>query len=153
MSRITGRLAKLLRLRPVDWLFLFEACLLVPAAHLVIRWVPIRTWARWLRDSRRGGDGRVPLQRVSRAFHIAERVIPGSTCLVLALGAGLLLRMLGCGARLQVGVTRRANGELLAHAWVISAGQVVVGDIPELADYRVFPLTEAGQLWGAGDWG
>lgn len=66
--------------------------------------------------------------------------MPRSTCLARALAAERLLRAQGCDSTIVIGVAESgalgdAAPPLDAHAWVESAGLVVVGD-GELGRYR-----------------
>jgi len=63
-----------------------------------------------------------------------------SGCLPQALAARFLLKRRGFDAVLCIGVKKRDDGSLQAHAWVEYEGQVVVGGIgPELASYTPLP--------------
>ncbi len=91
--------------------------------------------------------------------------LPGSyACLAQALAGYVVCRRYGFEPELRVGVTRPAapsppsrpipagspspsdasgESELLAHAWLELNGRVVLGDLPNLARYRVFERSEA----------
>ncbi len=70
----------------------------------------------------------------------AQRVVPRATCLPQALAAESLLTRGGLPAELQIGVKKTPEGKLLAHAWVESEGQIVVGALPEgLGAYTRLP--------------
>jgi hypothetical protein len=42
-----------------------------------------------------------------------------------------------------VGVHKSAAGDFSAHAWVVSQGQVVTGNLPDLANYTPLPIGSA----------
>lgn len=78
--------------------------------------------------------------RVSWAVHAVARRLPGTTCLAQSLTAVTLLQRRGCRADLRIGVQeprQSAARPLDAHAWVECDGRVVVGNVPDLADYGV----------------
>ena len=82
--------------------------------------------------------------RVVWAVQGVGRRLPGMTCLVQALAANAMLARRGVPARVRIGVRRSATptAPLDAHAWLESAaGRVLIGDVPELADYQ--PLESA----------
>lgn len=59
-------------------------------------------------------------------FHAAQ-FVPHATCVSRALTAHFILRRQGFASTIRVGVATE-NGSLLAHAWVLSGDQVVVGN-------------------------
>jgi len=73
------------------------------------------------------GDQPCSPARISWAVQTASRYVPGATCLVQALTAKALLERGGYQARLRVGVAKKGCDQFEAHAWVESAGAIVVG--------------------------
>lgn len=68
---------------------------------------------------------------------------PGTVkCLAKALTTQILLRRHGCAPQLQVGVARSEAGLFEAHAWVELAGEVVMGQLPDLDRYKPLPSLE-----------
>ena len=101
---------------------------------------------RWA--SRR--DPRTPEGVSPRAVRLAvaraSRVLPGSSCLALALSAEVLLRRHGLPARVTIGVApgeRPGPSMLNAHAWTVSAGTVVAGAHANLESYRTLAVFES----------
>lgn len=77
------------------------------------------------------------------AVEVVSRRSPGSTCLVQALAAQLLLARYGHPSLLQIGVARPDQGMLKAHAWLEHEGTVLIGDL-NLHEYTRMPnLREA----------
>jgi hypothetical protein len=70
-----------------------------------------------------------------RAVRAASRYFPGATCLVQALAGKLLLRLIGQPSHIEIGVCKPPDGRLRAHAWLISGGEVVLGQEPNLSRY------------------
>jgi hypothetical protein len=68
-------------------------------------------------------------EQVGWAVRNAARLVPAATCLVQGLSARLLLARSGFEATLRIGVAKAAGGAVEAHAWVESAGRVVVGEV------------------------
>lgn len=65
-------------------------------------------------------------REIGRAVERAATVVPGATCLVQALAAEWLIRRAAGEAVVRIGVAREGGG-LAAHAWVESAGEIVLG--------------------------
>ena len=104
-----------------------------------------RLLARLGQPAGRGVDReQVFVERVAWAVGVAGRHVPWDcTCLPRALAAQVLLARGGCPARLRIGVARNAARQLQAHAWVESRGNVVVGNLEDLARYVPLPLDGA----------
>jgi hypothetical protein len=83
-----------------------------------------------------------PIDRIAWAVRAAGRFIPGGTnCLVRALATQSLLGQYGYRSELRIGVRKAADSALAAHAWLESAGAVVIGEF-ELDHY--VPLAAPG---------
>jgi len=72
---------------------------------------------------------------VAWAVGLAERRLPVGNCLSRALAAQVLLARSGHQADIRIGVAREDDGRFLAHAWVESGGDVLVGGT-ELERYQ-----------------
>jgi len=82
------------------------------------------------------------VERISWAVRAVSRFIPGaSNCLVRALATQTLLGRFGYRSELRIGVRKADDGSLAAHAWLESAGAVVIGEFE--VDHYV-PLAAAG---------
>ncbi|HUN59144.1 MAG TPA: lasso peptide biosynthesis B2 protein [Candidatus Binataceae bacterium] len=67
--------------------------------------------------------------RIALAVGGAGFLVPGgSNCLIRAIAAGMMLRRYGYDSALMIGVAKSPEGGLNAHAWLESAGQIVIGD-------------------------
>jgi hypothetical protein len=86
---------------------------------------------------------RPALEGIAWSIAVAVSYLPAATCLTQALAARLLLSRYGYPSVLRIGVARDPSGAFHAHAWVESAGQVIVGGPPEyLAQYIPLPSLE-----------
>ena len=80
-------------------------------------------------------SGRATPPRIAWAIAGASPLVAGgSNCLLRAIAAGLMLRQYGYDAALIIGVAKASDGGLAAHAWLESAGEIVIGDF-ELERY------------------
>ncbi|HYL60674.1 MAG TPA: lasso peptide biosynthesis B2 protein [Candidatus Acidoferrales bacterium] len=70
-----------------------------------------------------------PPERIAWAVATASRVVPdGANCLLRALATGVILKRYGYPSELKIGVMKSEAGNFQAHAWLESAGSVVIGD-------------------------
>ncbi|MFI5178474.1 MAG: lasso peptide biosynthesis B2 protein [Vicinamibacterales bacterium] len=131
------RLASLLSMQRADRVLIAHALALHVAVAAGVRLVSPRRLLRWLhacygeRPQRGSGARADQADRIAGAVRTATRVLPiGRTCLTEALTAQCLLRRSGHDATLRIGVARGDPGgaPLRAHAWLVSAGRIVVGD-------------------------
>lgn len=82
------------------------------------------------------------VERISWAIRAASRFVPGAAnCLVRALATQSLLGRFGYPSELRIGVRKAEDGGIAAHAWLESAGSVVIGEF-ELDHY--VPLAPPG---------
>jgi hypothetical protein len=127
------RLRKFLCLPAAERRMLLEAALLLGGIKLGLRLLPFHILRRFL-DSlakvpielRKANQSSV--ERVVWAVEMADRYMPRArTCLTRALATRLLLVRQGHPALIRIGVVREEGEEFLAHAWVESKGEVVIG--------------------------
>jgi hypothetical protein len=118
----------------------------VAATRLGLALFSYKTVRGWIPDHVHGDpahrDPAAPetARRIGWAVRNAARLVPGASCLTQALAAQYLLARAGCRAQLQVGVAQDPSGRLLAHAWLVSDGRVVIGGSSrELARYALLP--------------
>jgi len=79
------------------------------------------------RSSRRDGSSH-SIGSITWAVTAAARRVPRATCLTQALAGMLLLGANGHPALLRVGVAKKEDGGLRAHAWIDSGGETILGD-------------------------
>ena len=69
----------------------------------------------------------------------AARRVPGANCLARSLALQALLRSSARRTELRIGVAKRPDGSLAAHAWVTCDGQPVLPG-EDLSAYSLLPL-------------
>jgi hypothetical protein len=128
-----GRLRRFASLSPRDRRGLLVALPIVVAVRAALWVLPFGTLRsgieRLVRD--RSGSRRPSTRdedRIAWAVHTAARYVPSASCLTQALAGETLLRHAGSPAEIRIGVAKEPGGKLEAHAWVESAGRVVIGD-------------------------
>ena len=141
------RLARFLRRPRPQQRLLLHALWLLARVRLSLGSSPIALSAAGqsasLRLQYKPGQPAPSVADICQAITIAAKFVPGATCLTQALVGQILLGQAGHPVTLQIGVLRRPAGPLQAHAWLESAGQVILGNVPELSHMQ--PLRPAAE--------
>jgi len=87
------------------------------------------------------GPARVARADIQWATVVAGREVPGASCLVRALVAHTLCHRYGYDSAIHVGVDRESD-DFVAHSWVESGGDVVVGDEVDLDRFEHLGVIE-----------
>jgi hypothetical protein len=142
----TAQVRKFLALSRSDKAILFSCVSVVAAARLGLTLLSYRTVRRWVptgAGKELASDDEV--RRLAWGVRNAARMVPGASCLTQALAAQFLLARSGRRSQIQVGVAQDPEGRVLAHAWLISNGRVVIGGTPrELQRYRFLAELDPG---------
>jgi hypothetical protein len=141
------RLHKFISLAPARRSVLVRAFVLVWIVRTGLWVAPFplvrRSTNRWARPRRRlaSNPSQVAEQvdAVTEAVSCASRFVPRATCLTQALATRILLARRGIESVVRYGAARGAGGKFLAHAWVESAGRVVIGGVTSPNRYAPFP--------------
>ena len=138
-------LYKILRLKNRDRQLLLITFTLLGAIRLGLWLLPFPTWRRLLarvmqpKSEFQQADP-VSISHVVWAVSVASRYMPGGVkCLARALATQVLLSRHGHPADLHLGVAKGEGGQLEAHAWVESQGQVVIGALSNLSRFTPLP--------------
>ena len=87
----------------------------------------------------------VAVGRVVWALDKVSRHMPwASTCLTRALCARFMLGQAGQGTEFRLGVARRDDGGISAHAWLEVGGNVIVGEDGDPSSFTRVPPLKAG---------
>lgn len=126
---------------------MLKATLLLWTVRLGLWFLPFETVRRLLIGFSEGparlrDTGQASVAEVTWAVETAGRYMPwAATCLTLALSAQILLLRRGHRALIHIGVAKGDGETFLAHAWVETGGEIIIGD-HELERYT--PLTSLG---------
>ena len=123
-------LIKFLRLDGTERLLLLKTFAWVWIASVILRLLPFAVIQRLFasRTTRNGPlQGRHPIGRILWAIDVANRYVPGTSCLSLALAGRTMLNWEGYTAQIHIGVAKDHGCSLAAHAWVESEGKIVIG--------------------------
>ncbi|MFB2895111.1 lasso peptide biosynthesis B2 protein [Aerosakkonemataceae cyanobacterium BLCC-F50] len=86
------------------------------------------------------------VKKVVWAVTVASWYMPGAKCLARSLTTQVLLAQQGHRTDLCIGVTKGKEGQLKAHAWVESQGQIVIGALKDLSHYTQLLPLKGGRL-------
>ena len=124
-------MARLRKFLGLDWqerCLLLHTLLLVVSLRAALRLLPFKQVSEQLaRGAMRHPTRRnISKARIISAIRVASAFVPGSTCLTQALAAKYHLERFGLKTQLHFGVVKE-NGRLLAHAWLRSDDETVIG--------------------------
>jgi hypothetical protein len=126
------RIGKFLKLTSADKLLLVQCALIVAAVRVGLSLLSYNTLRRWLAtETTAESTTNAVAKRIGWGVETAARLLPGTTCLTKAFAAQWLLARSGYRSQMRIGVAKDAHGQFIAHAWLISNGQVVVGGASE----------------------
>jgi hypothetical protein len=137
------KVGQFLRLDGADRLLLVEAVLLLALSRLALLALPFRRIIPWLERMPDSPDAdAATILAVRRAVLRAARHVPwNAVCLPQAMACKAMLARRGQGSALHIGAAMTDRKELMAHAWLVAGGMVVVG---EEAVGNVAPLARFG---------
>lgn len=129
--RLRQKCATFLHLSGFERRLVGEAALMLALARLLVLTMPLRLIVPWLqRAPETALTDKQIVRAVRRAVTIAARNVPWNpACLTQALAAKAMLARRGCGSAFHLGATFDKNGKLVAHAWLVAGGEVVVGAV------------------------
>ncbi len=135
-----GRLHRLMALPFAEKRLLLRAGCLLSVTAIVLHLIPYASVRRWLtgRSPAPGSGGstaRHTMERIVWSILTVSRFVPGTTCLAQALVGARMLDREGYVAELHLGVAKKAGSSIVAHAWLESAGRIVLGGTSEAQHY------------------
>ncbi|MEI6203099.1 MAG: lasso peptide biosynthesis B2 protein [Enhydrobacter sp.] len=141
--RAFRKLGLLRGIRGAQLLLLVEAALFLALARLAILVIPFRRIVPWLvRSPDEPQRDAVQIATVRQAVEIAARNVPwNAVCLPQAMACKAMLARRGQGSALHIGAAKGAREELMAHAWLVAGGEIVIG---EDDSSRMTPLARFG---------
>jgi hypothetical protein len=128
--KLRHKIGTFLAMSGAERLLVCEAIVMLGMARFIVLTVPFRLVAPWLRCAPEAGTcDEALLFQVRQAVTTAARNVPwNAVCLPQAMAAKAMLARRGCGSAFHLGATFDPNGKLIAHAWLVAGGKVVVGD-------------------------
>lgn len=127
--RMQHKFKTFLGMNSVDRSLVCEAILALALARVLVLTVPFRFLVPWLsRRPKTSSCNEAVLACVRKAVTTAARNVPwNAVCLPQAMAAKAMLARRGCGSSFHLGADFNAEGKLIAHAWLVVGGSVVVG--------------------------
>jgi hypothetical protein len=122
-----SRIKRFARLSLAEQILLLRALFLVSAIRLGLLLLPFRALQRFAQRPGRKSNTRYSSGQYVWAVRAVSRYVPGATCLTQALAAQRLLTRSGHASRIEIGVRKDEQRRFLAHAWVVSGDQIVIG--------------------------
>ena len=141
--RAFRKLGLLRGMRGAQLLLLVEAALFLALARLAILVIPFRRIVPWLeRSPDEPQRDAIQIATVRQAVEIAARNVPwNAVCLPQAMACKAMLARRGQGSALHIGAAKGTREELMAHAWLVAGGEIVIG---EEDSSRMTPLARFG---------
>lgn len=140
VSLRTRKLGRLLQRSPDELMWLLRAVswlALVRVAHGSLATRTTQGLLRRLSSLLTFSASSVTVPRAVWAIDSTSGLIPGAgNCFVRALSLQALLRQHGVSTELRVGFVPDDGGSYDGHAWLELAGEVLIGDIADLAPFR-----------------
>jgi hypothetical protein len=111
-------------------LLLGEAVFFLALARLILLVVPFRHIVPWLERSPDSPQhDAIVIGTVRQAIEIAARNVPwNAVCLPQAMACKAMLARRGQGSALHIGAARGGRDGLMAHAWLVAGGKIVIGE-------------------------
>lgn len=140
-------LHKFSRLSLSDFRLIIISVLVLNAVRLGLAFLPFRRlYQQTSKDSIlliKRSKRSVGVAKTVWAVNVASRYLPyPPKCLARALATQFLLRWQGHSSQFYIGVRKNGTGALAAHAWIMSEGKVVMGQISNLSQYVPLPFVE-----------
>jgi hypothetical protein len=126
-ARPVSRIKRFARLDLPEQILLLRALFLVSAIRLGLLLFPFRLLQRFAQRRRRKSNTRYSPAQYVWAVRAVSRYVPDATCLTQALAAQTLLARSGHASHIEIGVKKDQQRQFLAHAWVVSGDQIVIG--------------------------
>lgn len=143
-----GRISTFLSANPGDQFRLLLAAALLyllPVVFSVASFVRAQRGLVWLSEGlARVIPGTPTHLRVVSVVEVADQQLPGErTCLMRSSTAEVLLCLYGFTPDHRIGVTKEENGDIAAHSWLELDGDVIIGELDDLARFDPLPSLDA----------
>ncbi|NET04899.1 MAG: lasso peptide biosynthesis B2 protein [Symploca sp. SIO2B6] len=142
------RLCKLVRLSIGDNQLLIKTFVLLGLVRLGLWLLPFPSLRQAVAKLSHSHPKQPPIKQISVgkiiwAVNLSSRYMPGGVkCLARALTTQVFMSRQGYSPQLRIGVAKGEGGQLEAHAWVESQGQVVIGYLGNLSYFTPLPSLE-----------
>lgn len=150
------KLEKVFRLSPEDLYLIFVAYIVLATIRLGLWLLPFHILLKLLEKASQS-DFPFPtpnlqnpslfLHKIVWSVNTATRNMPGGAkCLARALTAKFLMARYGHFPKLCIGVAKKNEENIEAHAWIEYQGHIIIGFLPDLSRYIPLPSLEGVKL-------
>ncbi|MBH8562237.1 lasso peptide biosynthesis B2 protein [Nostoc sp. CENA67] len=138
------QLRKFFSLTASDRLLLVKAVFILAVIRVGLKLLPFQQLRRLLAKiaqpkAKLQAMDEASVKKVAWAVTVASPYLR-AICLPQALAVQVLLARRGYPTQLRIGFTRSKSGQMSAHAWVESQGEVVIGGAGNMARFIPIPL-------------
>lgn len=143
-----NKLLKLLRSRGGKKLFL-QTYIIMSLVRLGLLLLPFSRLQQLIAMVKKWGflaiaSSEVNIRAIVLGVYRSGKYQPGNpVCLARALTTSVLMGIYSLPHQINIGVAKGKDGRLEAHAWVVSEGIVIVGNLPDLDRY--IPMSSQGE--------
>lgn len=144
IQKLSFLVGKFLRLDPRDRRLFLSALFLLAVVRIGLSVLPFKNLTKILGKLSRvvryqhSCPPSLP-DRIAWAIEKASAYVPAAKCLCRGLVGQVLLSWHGVSSDLHIGIFKRSESELEAHAWVETDGRVLIGDLEDLSRYVLLP--------------
>lgn len=139
VPKVIHAVIQFIRLSSSSRRLLFYTFFLLTAIRLGLRFLPFATLQQKVDrlSQSRDKEPSYTLYGIVWAVEWSTRMMPGGAkCLARALTTQILMGQQCYPYDLCIGVSKSEKGDLQAHAWIESDDRIVVGWVPEIANYK-----------------
>lgn len=111
-----------------NYRFLFAGVIVLLFFYGALRIAPYKFVGRAVVHGRSDAAPSWVVRRTRWAIQHAAHRLPFAKCLPQAMAAQTLLGLQGYASTIRIGVRRKDDGQIGAHAWLLCGDEIVVGD-------------------------
>jgi len=133
------RIYRFLRLSLTEKFLLIKCTFFLVVFRIVLKIVPFKKVLRYFKEKEPkdiSSPGSLTIEQIVWAVELTSRYVPSTTCLTKAMVAQRLFNQHGYPTDLKIGVAKKGEQLLAAHAWVEMDGQPLVGELKDLDKYH-----------------
>ena len=132
-----------LHLRFSEKFLLFRIWCILIIVRLALAMKPFKNVREWLQgysNPKKNLEKKITAERISWLVDVAGRfVFRDKPCLTTALVLQMLLARRGYQSNIKLGIRKNESGKIEAHAWLLLDGEIVIGNIPDLDEFKEMP--------------
>ena len=135
--------SRFLQLRFSEKILLFRVWCILIIVRSALALKPFKKVRDWLDDystPQKKLQNKIDPKRLAWLVDVAGRfVFRDKPCLTTALVLQMLLARRGHPTNIKIGIRKNEKGKIQAHAWLLHDEEIVIGNIPDLDEYKEMP--------------